>query len=83
MVSGLLLNETKTMNKTKVSITKTYTIDLYTKANDTQEDIYKTAETYLNSQILSGTEHYYQTNETEYILFDVTNTDDPFDPLNS
>ena len=70
------------MKKTKISITKTYTIDLLTGDNQTEKEIQQEAETYLDTYMRTGTDHYYQYGDTEYTLYDVTNTDDPFDPVN-
>jgi len=66
------------MNKYKVQITKTYVIDLQLSEVATQEDIIKVAEDILDAKMLSGTEHYNQTGDTDFLVFDVTNTDDPF-----
>ena len=63
------------MNKYKVEITKTYCIDVKAKTEDGAK--------YLAEDILEGLEakdqqHYKQIRDTEFMVYDVTNTDDPF-----
>lgn len=65
------------MNKYKVQITKTYCIDLLAENEKTATD---TALEKLDEYMLAGEEHYYQTGDTDIETFDVTNTDDPFNP---
>lgn len=65
------------MNKYKVEITKTYCIDVL--ANNTAEAIEK-AEPVLDQKMLLGTEHHYQTMDTDFVVYDVSDTDDPFYP---
>lgn len=67
------------MKKYKVEITKTYVIDVL--ANDRQEAENK-AQDILDADMLAGTEHYRQTGDTFIQTYDVTNTDDPFNPDN-
>lgn len=66
------------MKKYKVEITKTYIIDVL--ANDRQQAEDK-ASSILNVLMRQGTEHYKE-GETFYQTYDVTNTDDPFNPDN-
>lgn len=70
------------MNKYKVQITKTYTLDIL--ANDTQE-AENLASTHLESLMTNGVEHYYE-GETQFETFNVNDTDDGadeyFNPLN-
>lgn len=63
------------MKKYKVEITKTYCIDV--EATSDKEAIEK-AEPILDQAMLDGTEHYKQIGNTDFITYDVTNTDDPF-----
>lgn len=67
------------MNKYKVSITKTYTIDVLAKDGAEASNL---AETFLDAQMLAGVEHYYQTGDTDFHAYDVTLTDDPFNAVN-
>jgi len=64
------------MKKYKVEITKTYIIDVL--ANDRQEAENKASEV-LDVLMRNGTEHYKE-GEAFYQTYDVTNTDDPFNP---
>lgn len=66
-----------TMNKYKVTITKEYTVDVQAQSSEGAE---ATAEQVLGTKMLEGTEHYLETSDTVYQVFDVTNTDDPFSP---
>lgn len=59
----------------KVQITKTYVIDV-TSINE--DSAIQCAENILDMQMLNGTEHYNQTGDTDFMVFDVTNTDDDF-----
>ena len=66
------------MKKYKVEITKTYCIDVKAKTEDGAK--------YLAENILEGLEakdqqHHNQTGDTEFMVYDVTNTDDPFDEV--
>lgn len=71
------------MEKYKVEITKSYCIDLLLseKATD-EEQVIAEAEKILDLKMLCGTEHYYQTGDTEFTVYNITDTDDPFNPLN-
>ena len=67
------------MKKYKIEIEKTYCIDVQ------EDDIFKAkelAEEYLDKAMLAGTEHYNQTGDTNFSVYDVSNTDDPFNPIN-
>ena len=65
------------MNKYKIEITKTYCIDVLA---DNQREAENIAEQRLDEMMLAGTEHYNQTGDTIFTGYDVTNTDDPFNP---
>jgi len=67
------------MQNIKVQITKTYCIDIIAKDNTEALEI---AKHILDERMLAGTDHYYETVDPEYTFFDVTNTDDPFNPDN-
>jgi len=63
------------MNKYKIEITKTYAIDVLAKNG---LEATNKAEEILDADMLAGTEHYRQTGDTDFSIFDVTDTDDPF-----
>jgi len=65
------------MKKYKVQITKTYCIDLLA---ENEEAVADTALEKLDGYMLAGEEHYYQTGDTDIETFDVTGSDDPFNP---
>lgn len=65
------------MKKYKVEITKTYCIDVEATSRELAE---AEAENILDQAMLDGVEHYKQIGDTEFITYDVTNTDDPFNP---
>lgn len=65
------------MKKYKIEITKTYCIDVLAEDQKHAED---TALTRLDELMLAGMEHYKQTGDTLITAYDVTNTDDPFNP---
>lgn len=71
------------MNKYKVEIIETniYTIDVLA---NTEEEAKELAQPKLQTYFDNGTAHYYQTNTGDEFntgtVFDVTNTDDPFNP---
>lgn len=67
------------MKKFKVEITKTYCIDVL---SSNEADAIEDAETLLDGLMIAGAEHYHQTGDTLFTAYDVTNTDDPFNPLN-
>lgn len=67
----------KTMKKYKIEIRKTYVIDVLAKS---EADAIAEAEPTPDQRMLNGTEHYVQIGDTEYTAYDVTNTDDPFNP---
>ena len=71
-------------NKYKVEITQTntYIMDIYA---DNEDQARELAPEYFEEVKTGNIEHYYQTGDTlEEItnLYDVTNTEDPFDPEN-
>lgn len=68
------------MKKLKIEITKTYCIDILCDNETTQEQAIEQAENILDRKMLGGTDHYVQTGDTEFQVYDVTNTEDPFDP---
>lgn len=70
------------MKKYKVEITKTYCVDLLAKEDTAEETLIEQAEIRLDTAMANKTEHYLQTGDTEFTVFDVTNTDDPFHPNN-
>jgi len=61
----------------KVEVTRTYCIDVVADDSDTAQ---AKAEIHLDAEMLEGTEHNLQTGDTVFQVYDVTNTDDPFDP---
>lgn len=67
------------MKRYKVTIKKEYTIDVLA---ENEEEAKKTTETILDEKMIEGMEHYNQTGDTEFTVYDVTNTDDPFNPEN-
>lgn len=69
------------MNKYKIEITKTYCIDILSDETD-YEKLQDMASEILDQKMLSGTEHYNQTGDTEYSVYDVTGSDDPFNAEN-
>ena len=65
------------MKNYKISIQKTYTIDVLDFTGETpKEELIQEAENKLDKAMLNGTEHYLQTGDTEFTVFDVTGTDD-------
>jgi len=68
------------MNKYKVSITKTYCIDVLATS---EEQVIQLAEPILDQKMLDGTEHYNQTGDTDFMVYEVTNTEDLFYPENT
>ncbi len=66
------------MNKYKIEITKTYCIDVFAESQGDAENV---ALNKLDEFMLGGTEHYYQTGDTDIVAYDVTNTDDIFNPI--
>lgn len=69
------------MKKYKIEITKTYCIDILSDETD-YEKLQDTACEILDQKMLAGTEHYNQTGGTEYSVYDVTGSDDPFNTEN-
>ena len=67
------------MQNIKVQITKTYCIDVIAKDNIEALEL---AKPILDQKMRNGTDHYFETVEPDYIFFDVTNTEDPFNPDN-
>jgi hypothetical protein len=70
------------MNKYKVEIVKKDTFVVDVEAKNEEEAVTKAQEKWLEIGE-SGTEHYYQHDKTEVetgTVYDVTNTDDPFNP---
>lgn len=70
------------MKKYKIEITKTYCVDIEAKGETEQNILTEQAEAILDQKMLAGTEHYLQTNDTEFYVYDVTDTEDPFHPNN-
>ena len=62
------------MKNYKVQITKTYCVDV--KAKENNAELIQRAENILDQSMLNGTEHYMQTGDTDFVVFDVTGTDD-------
>lgn len=76
------------MNKYKVEFIEkavvTYCVDVLAKTEAEAEEL---AEVKMQKVLGNGTYHYYETDRDETvpeltIVYDVTNTDDPFDPMN-
>lgn len=72
------------MNKYKIQITQsdTYCVDI--QAN-TEAEARELVAKYWNEIADNGTQHYYQDGDTTTeitTVYDVTNTDDPFNPMN-
>lgn len=65
------------MKKYKIEITKSYVMDVEATAKELAE---AEAENILDQAMLDGTEHYLQVGDTIFTAYDVTNTDDPFNP---
>ena len=65
--------------KFKVQFTKTYVIDVWSGCEKRAE---KLATSYLNDKVRDGVDHYYETETPDIVCFDVTNTEDPFNPEN-
>ena len=63
------------MKKYKVEITKTFCIDVKAKTEDGAKYL---AEDILESIEAKDQQHYKQTGDTEFMVYDVTDTDDPF-----
>jgi hypothetical protein len=70
------------MQKLKIEITKTYCIDILADDTESQEVSIQKAEQILDSRMVSGTEHYLQTSDTDITVYNVTDTEDPFNPEN-
>jgi len=66
------------MKKYKVEITKTFCIDVLA---ENEGDAKGRAEIKLESLEAKDLQHYHQTGDTGFILYDVTDTDDPFGRL--
>ena len=64
--------------KYKIEIVKTYCIDIETQNETDQNTLNHYAEQFLDRAMLAGSEHYLQTGDTEFVVYDVTHTDDPF-----
>ncbi len=69
------------MKKYKIEITKTYCIDILSDETD-YEKLQEMACEILDTKMLQGTEHFFQKGDTEYSIYDVTGTDDPFNAEN-
>lgn len=67
------------MQKYKIEITRTYCIDIEAK---TEAEAQAIATTYLDSHMANRTEHYLESRDPEYTTYNVTDTEDPFNPLN-
>ena len=63
------------MKKYKVEITKTFCIDVKAKTEDGAKYL---AENILESIEAKDQQHYKQIGDTEFMVYDVTDTDDPF-----
>jgi len=66
------------MKKYKVEITKTFCIDVY---EEDEEKAKNKAEIGLQELEKVDRQHYNQTGDTEFLVYDVTDTDDPFNPI--
>ena len=66
------------MKKYKVEITKTFCLDVL---GESEEQAKSIAENSLESLEKDDKHHYNQTGDTEFLVYDVTETDDPFDPI--
>lgn len=66
------------MKNYKIEITKTFCIDV--KAKDEETAKIK-AENILSEFEKDDLQHYHQTGDTEFNVYDVTDTDDHFDPV--
>lgn len=66
------------MNKYKVEITKTFCLDVEAENEEQAKDL---AENDLIKLEVEDRQHYYQTRDTDFTVYDITNTDDPFNPL--
>ena len=65
------------MKNYKISITKTYTINVLDFTGKTpEEELIQEAENTLDQAMKNGTEHHLQTGDTGFEVFDVTSTDD-------
>jgi len=64
------------MNKYKVEITKTFCLDVRA---DNEEGAKNFAENMLTGLEKIDQQHYKQTGDTDFLVYDVTDTDDPFD----
>ena len=69
------------MYKYKIQIKKTYCIDILSKTLPTNDDesLRMEADRILSEKMRNGIDHYNETESPDYMIFDVTNTDDPFD----
>lgn len=67
------------MKKYKVSITKTFTIDVLADDTKIAEELAEMELQYLEEKDM---QHYNQTGDTEFECFDVTDIDDDFNPIN-
>lgn len=66
------------MNKYKIEITKTFCIDVFAKDEETAKSL---AERGLENLEATDQQHNYQTGDTDFIVYDVTDTEDPFSPI--
>ena len=67
------------MNNYKVQFTKTYVIDVMA---ENEERARMIAEPILDEKMRNGTDHYYEQEMPDVVFFDVTDTEDPFNPEN-
>jgi hypothetical protein len=65
------------MKKFKVEITKTYCIDVLA---ENEDEAKAKAEPILDEKMADRLEHYFESKDTEYTFYDVTNTEDEFNP---
>ncbi len=65
------------MKKYKVEITKTYTLDVLA---ENEKEATDKAEADLTGLEAKDQQHYNQTGDTDFIVYDVTDTDDSFNP---
>ncbi len=75
------------MKKYKVEITSTrsFVVDVF--AKDETEAMEKAHIVWYDNIVPTGTEHYYENRDEDVeigsVIYDVTNTDDPFNPINT
>ena len=65
--------------KFKVQFTKVYVVDVWAGCEKGAE---KLATSHLNEKMRDGIDHYYETETPDITCFDVTDTEDPFNPEN-